>query len=220
MSKPDSELERGSPREEMWETLPLYEKWKEIEKFFLTRRTVLDPAFGQRFQAADFDRQSVMSPWKFNIIQSSFASAPALAALWIIGLLFENSHEETLQSHILDAAKDVFSATIVPFSLMIAVMIVRRACLRKPDQSLENRRRAGTLYLYFDGALGFYSQSFAALAFVLWSKVDEISWLPDESRLQLAGLFYLCLISFWIWQFLVTTRSVPRRVFLALGYSR
>jgi hypothetical protein len=142
-----------------------------------------------------------------------------LAAVWIIHLVFEASDETTLQHRISEAANDIFSATIVPLSLMIVVMIVRRACLKMQDQTLENRRRAGAFYLYFDGALGFYSQMLAALAYVLWSGVDKISWFRPESQLQLAGLFYLALIAFWIWQLLVTTRSVPRRVFQGMGYA-
>jgi hypothetical protein len=101
---------------------------------------------------------------------------------------------------------------------MLTVLLVRRCCLKKRDQNVENRRRAGMLYLYFDGALGLYSQMFASLAYVLWTTADQIPLLGSQAQSLLAGLLYMASFGLWIWQFLVTTRLVPRRIFSALGY--
>jgi hypothetical protein len=79
MSQSDSNPTKPDPsREDMWEMLPLYEKWQEVNKFFNTRRVVLDPKFETTFGEADFDKRSIMNPWKFNLIQSGLASTPAL----------------------------------------------------------------------------------------------------------------------------------------------
>lgn len=209
----------------MWELLPLYEKWQTLKKFFKTRRLVLTPGFKASLAADAPEMKDILSPWKFNAMQSAFSSAPALAVVPIIlsvRAVMERHYDastKSLQDRIGEWANEAVGTLIVPFSLMLAVLIVRHACLKKQDQNLENRRRAGRLYLYFDGALGLYSQMFASLAYVLWTTADQIPLLESKAQSQLAGLLYLMSIALWIWQTLVTIRTVPRGIFVALGYT-
>jgi hypothetical protein len=202
----------------MWKMVPLYEKWQALKKFFYTRSVVLRPQFGAEIIATDFDSRQIMGPWKFNAFQSAIASAPALVVIGLIHLLFE-TNDEDVQRRVASGTKEALSAFVVPFSLMLAVLIIRRACLDTDDQILETRRRAAKLYLYYDGALGLYSQMLAALAYALWTKIDGISIVTVESQQMLAGMLYTLFIAFWIWQLLVSIRSVPRRIFAALGYA-
>jgi hypothetical protein len=68
----------------MWELLPLYEKWQTLKKFFKTRRLVLTPGFKASLAADAPEMKEILSPWKFNAMQSAFSSAPALAVVPII----------------------------------------------------------------------------------------------------------------------------------------
>lgn len=213
-----------SPQTEMWELLPFYGKWQTLKKFFATRRAILAPGSAAILSGDKTDRKDFMSPWKFNAFQSVLSAAPALAVLPIILSLrasIERNYDSTvksLQDRIAGWGNEVLGTLIVPFSLMLTVFLVRRSCLKRKDQNLENRRRAGLLYLYFDGALGLYSQMFASLAYVLWTTADQIPLLGSQAQSLFAGLLYIVSTGLWIWQSLVTIRLVPRRIFSTLGY--
>jgi hypothetical protein len=90
---------------------------------------------------------------------------------------------------------------------MLTAYVVGRASLWKPDSTKTARRRVGRVFLYLDGAYGFYPQLAMTTVFALFLLS------PDTAPLR----SYLLWIS--IWQLSVSMRTIPAQLFHIIGYA-
>jgi hypothetical protein len=199
----DDEVEGPS---ELFEPL---QKIKEVAQFWRTRSAILngDPIYD--YGKKRLENEKLLGPWQFNLIESTIAGLPALIIPFCSHVIahlqgISASKPLTEPDNILSEVLQSFS---VPFILMLMAYVVGRACLRKRDGTTMARRRAGRVFLYLDGAYGFYPQLALTAAFTVLLLNPELS--PVRSY------------CFWlgIWQLFIYMKTIPSELFHAVGYA-
>jgi hypothetical protein len=129
---------------------------------------------------------------KFNIVQSTISSLPALTILQFVHLkttpTFDNLPE-------FDKVFESLTAFVVPFALLLTVFSIGWTLPNRLGQSPDAVKRAarclGRHYLYLDAAYGMYPQAVCALA-----------WMVSSPTLLLSA-----------WQAVVTFRQIPNDLY-------
>ena len=137
------------------------------------------------------------------------AGLPALIIPFCIHLLARSDRvtnsEEAGESG--NKLTEILNSFSLPFVLMLTAYVVGRAGLWKPDSTKAARRRVSRVFLYLDGAYGFYPQLAIAAAFTCF-------FLNPELQPLRTFLFWIS-----IWQLIVYMRTTPAQLFRIIGYS-
>jgi hypothetical protein len=184
-------------------------KFRELRKFWRTRSAILggDPLYDYSKQKLDAD--GFLGPWQFNLTQSTIAGLPALiipfCARLLVRIVGGANSEDAAEAG--NKVSEIFNSFALPFILMLTAYVVGRAGLWKPDSTNAAKERVSRIFLYLDGAYGFYPQIAITAAFTLFMLNPELS--PVRSFL------------FWIsvWQLIVYMRTIPEQLFHIIGYS-
>jgi hypothetical protein len=195
------------------------EKFSTFRKFWRTRRAVLKGDLLAKKSVSELDSLGLYTSWKFNLLQSTIAAAPALFVGKLLDTLFP---PPTLKGFAAEFASwtSVTLPLVWPFMFFVFTQLTAWGSLKQRDQSPQTRKIARNSFLYLDGALGLYPQTFSALGLVLvsWYALHE-----NEPHGQWAVIMVILggtiLGIGFIWQLLLNSRIIPGRLFAINGYS-
>jgi hypothetical protein len=195
--------------------------WKD---FWRTRKRALQNPEIAKLSKQDLDASGLLSPWKFNLIQSGFATLPAIVIGWLISFFRPSTVPQPvdqsldLPSTIWVTAQPTISRVfsflwplVFPFVLFMMARMMAWGSLKKKDSTPLTSNRATGAYLYLDGAYGFYPQMISPLGLViatahLSSAVDVIGYVVFG-----IGVLWQGILSRWI---------LAKKLFEFNGYSR
>jgi hypothetical protein len=178
------------------------EKARKYLKYWKTRKAVLHMEPLYDYPKKKLEELGYFGTWEFNLIQSTLSALPSLLIFGCARLL----HLEFPKEAVNETFTEVLRAFGIPFTLTLTAYVLGRASLWKPDATEAARKRAARIYLYFDGAYGFYPQ----MAFSATYAVATLN--PGE----LSALF-LAVLAF-SWQAGISLIVIPLDLFDRLGY--
>jgi hypothetical protein len=183
------------------------ESIRRVIRFWKTRNAVMSGERLYDFSKSKLDKLGYLGPWKFNLVQSSIAAFPSVLIIALAHLLrnLGMTDGETKPS---EQSSEFLTALAVPFILMLTAYVVGRASFFRSDSTKLTRSIASRVFLYLDGAYGFYPQ--LALTTLL-----TIMLLQDDS-----GPFLGAVNLVGIWQLIVYMKTIPAELFGVLGYAR
>ena len=192
--------------EEPTELFEWFNKVQDVLKFWKTRDAILGGEPVYEYDRRQLSESGYLGPWHFNLTQSTLSGLPALLIPLILRIL-HLSKTTPAQDDLLDEILQLFG---IPFILMLTAYVVGRASLWKRDATKAAKRHAAHVFLYLDGAYGFYPQLAATAVFSLALAASDASDL--QAVLRFAS---------WvgIWQLIVSMKTIPNELFWALGYS-
>jgi len=144
---------KGDDQESFWDVVPFRSKFDEYKSFWRTREAVLGGEALHKLSKAELKERGLMGPMKFNIVQSTISSLPALAVLQVV-------HEKIIPTFDnlpeFDKVFATLAVFVVPFTLLLAVFSIRCTLRNRTGQSPDVMKRAGRClgrhYLYLDAA--------------------------------------------------------------------
>jgi len=195
--------------------------WKD---FWRTRATALHNPEIAKLSNQELDASGLLGPWKFNLIQSGFATLPAIA----IGRVISAFHPSTVpqpvdqfldfDSKIWVTAQPMIGSVfsflwplVFPFILFMMARMMAWGSLKKKDSIPLASKRATGAYLYLDGAFGFYPQMISPLGLVI--ATAHLSSGVDAVGYVLFGIGV-------VWQGILSRWILAKKLFEFNGYSR
>jgi len=150
-----------------------------------------------------------MGPWEFNLTQSTIAALPGTVYATLRELLFEPN----VSSPVAQKFKEISDPLVIPFILMLTAYTIGRASLRKEDSTKSKRDRGSRIFLYLDGAYGFYPQLLLSSAASFgWSRIDFDAGVSIKALVP-----YIFSVVAAV-QLLIYLVFIPEDLFNALGY--
>ena len=184
---------------EIFEPLEFLHK---IKSFWKTRTAILNKVPLYDYSSPQLVQQNFMGAWKFNLAQSTIAALPGTTYASLRGFFLEQNSSKSMAERLFEISHPI----LIPFVLTATAYIVGRLSLRPEDLTRNKRKRASRIFLYLDGAYGFYPQLLMS-CFVpfVGSDPDQLfTWLP-----------FLIISS---WTFVLYVFFLPEDLFQALGY--
>jgi hypothetical protein len=184
------------------------EFYQKAKNFWKTRMAVLGRLPLYDWSSTELRSRGFLGPWKFNITQSSIAAIPGTVSVIVKEFVFGQNEAITLAHKF----NKVGEPLVIPFILMTTAYTIGRATAARQSTAAE-RDRGSRIFLYLDGAYGFYPQLLlsSAAAFGL------IKGDPYEGSPTSVAVYYF----FWAiacWQLLIYLLYIPEDLFDALGY--
>jgi hypothetical protein len=185
-------------------------KVKEVLNFWRTRQAILDNEPVYEYGKKKLEEHQYLGPLQFNFVQSTISGLPAFivpvcARMFGISGIAEEGKDEAF-----NRTWEILGSFAVPFILMLTAYLVGRASIWKRDATKAAKRRAAAIFLYLDGAYGFYPQLAATVA-------SSILTLPVDLA-SIGNLPTFLWLSFF-WQLDVSMKAIPKELFSALGYT-
>jgi len=185
------------------------EFFRKVKKFSKTRTAILNKAPLYDYSTAQLERQGFMGAWTFNLAQSTIAALPGTTYTGLKWLLFEQGTSGSIAEKLLEISNPL----LIPFVLTATAYIVGRFSVRSEDLTKAERNKASRVFLYLDGAYGFYPQLLMSCSVPF--AVGELDLYSGTlSRLLLAWTFWFissCTLIFYLFY-------LPLDLFGALGY--
>lgn len=199
--------------------LPFMDEVKEkvgtFRSFVKTFRAVKSEEPPYSLSATERAQLGLMRSRKFNLLQTTVASAPALVVSQLLNLLFPSS------STVL--AEDIaawFNPFLIPILLWLLGRTAAWSSLKRTDRTPEKVYRAREAYYYLDGAYGLIPEALAALGYTIFT-FFQAERVTEDSPLfwPLMSLAMICAIISGLWVRRVTNIKIPSELFKFNGYS-
>jgi hypothetical protein len=182
---------------------------RKVKKFSKTRAAILNKLPLYDYSTAQLRQQGFMGAWSFNLAESTIAALPGTTYAGLKWLLFEQSTPQSTTEKL----SELSAPLLIPFILTATAYIVGSLSVRREDLSKDKRKKASKVFLYLDGAYGFYPQ-------LLMSCLVPFAISPGDW--YSGGLPHLLwALPFWIlsaWTFILYVFYLPEDLFGALGY--
>ena len=200
------------------------EKLTKLRSFLQTRKALLKGEEPWNMQKTEIASRKWMTPWAFNIYQSSLSAIIAWTLLQLaFWLALPTVNPPTLEL--------LFPPLAVALSLGTAAYFLSFASLLPQDRYPVQLLRARYAYLYLDGALGFWIQTLVVTVQVFWIvepqyRIASTVWLRvshDSSSLgatadSMRSALLLLFIASSAFQAAIMSFVIPRRLFATNGY--
>jgi hypothetical protein len=201
------EVDQDDGPSELFEPLKFVNK---LRKFWKTRTAVLGKTPLYDYSKSKLEHCGYMGPWEFNITQSALAGLPGTVYSAINFVLFAPKSSISAA----DKVQEVLHPMMLPFVLMLTAYTVGRASLRNEDFSKAARNRASRIFLFLDGAYGFYPQLLLSCLVPLLAKRSD-SDAFDSTFGQISMYMFM---GIGLWQLLIYLLFLQEDLFNALGY--
>lgn len=173
-----------------------------VKSFWKTRTAILNNLPIYDYTTPQLIQQDFMNAWKFNLTQSAIAALPGTTYVSLKKFIFERGTSESIAGKLFEISHPL----LIPFILTATAYIMGRLSLRTEDFTKDKRKRASRIFLYLDGAYGFYPQLLMS-CFAPFGSPD-----PDH----LFAFVAFSLISGWT--LILYLVFLPESLFGALGY--
>jgi hypothetical protein len=218
-----SDLPKDGPLQDLSKTFS--EKLKVWNDFWRTRKAVLRNLEVAKFSKQDLLDKGLLNPWKFNLIQSGFATLPAIMVGRVLSTFAPSPGEQQPIDPSLEFVPKVWTAAqpmissiyaflwplVLPFVLFMVARMMAWGSLKKVDSNPLVRKSATGAYLYLDGAFGFYPQMVSTLGLVI--ATAHLSTTIADIGFVLFGVGA-------VWQGLLSRWILVRKLFDFNGYSK
>jgi hypothetical protein len=188
------------------------ERVRSWEKFWKTRAAVLKKLPLYDFSGVRLEREAYLGAWEFNRVQSAIAAFPGTV---FAALAFVFTEPKTPSSAV-EKLQDLSGPIMVPVFWMFAAFFVGRVSLRKEDSTKAVRNRASRIFLYLDGAYGFYPQLLMSCVVAFLPRFVTPDPISSPSGVSWILMFFF--MGLGLWQLLIYLIFMQEDFFQAPGY--
>ena len=188
-------------------------KFKDLRKFFKTRRAVLTLERPYLMTDDQLRANGLMGPWTFNATQSLLDSLPGILISALLWIFFATEPEiNQIKDPILAKIFALISPVFGPFSLLVLVYATAFACLPAGYANWRNWHAAARKYLYYDAAYGLWSQLLLATT-ASFASIPLATRLHHRSALYLSTVGSLAFLFAFFWVGTLTVTKVRAELF-------
>ena len=208
-----------------------------LRRFFRTKRAIRQGVPLYDYSPAEISRRKMMGPWELDITESILAGLAGILVTALLGFfLLDSQFPKQDPDPVANVGPATFQQTLrlfqkvqkwatpffLPTLLMLVSWLLAWASLRSGDTTPERRLRAQLAYLYFDGSYGLAPQAAIVTGIVLFADIGVRVGQDADKAAKLAPLVWIALAAILLgmsWQFYLSVRKIPRKLFVVNGYS-